>query len=803
MSRSVLVVDDNFENTYYLETLLAGAGFDVVTARHGAEALALARQAPPQLVISDLLMPVMDGYTLLRHWKADQRLKQSPFIVYTATYTDAEDERLAYDLGSDAFILKPAEPDEFLHKINEVLARTAGSHPAAPNVQTDDEDSVLRHYSETLIRKLEEKTLQLEETNRALAADNEERRRVENALRASEAEFRLLIESIPQIVWVADAGGAAMDFNQRWFDYTGYTREESLGDGWNLAFDPDDRARAMQRWQAATASGESYEVEHLLRRADGTYRWMLSRALPLLDDDGNIVKWLGTYTDIDALKEAEIRIGEQARLLDQAQDAIAVHDREHRILYWNQGAERLHGWTAAEAMGRKASELHCPDTAQLDSILAELERDREWSGELRLIDRNGADLIVEGRWTLFPDSDGGRGAVLVVNTDVTERRRIEAQVLRAQRLESIGTLAGGMAHDLNNLLAPIVVGIDLVRHDGDDAVTRETLDVMATSAHRATELVHQVLSFARGVAGEREQVRVATLLTEFVGIVASTFPADIVVERDVPDDLWDVIGDVTQLHQVLLNLCINARDSMSGGGTLQVRARNALLDEREAAARGATPGRYVVIAVEDDGTGIPAELVDRIFEPFLTTKPSGSGTGLGLSTVIGIVTGHGGVVTVDSEMGAGSLFEVHLPAVTASAEVERDAGDAHRSTPRPGKTVLVVDDEKTIRGLTKRALVKAGYRVMTAGDGLSALETYRTHRDEIGLVLTDLKMPRIDGSELCRALTGTDPELPIIMMSGVVGPAELGLPGVRQVLAKPFSTDQLLTVVSETLGHSS
>lgn len=803
----VLVVDDKSENRYYLEVLLSSAGFGVVTARHGAEALVLARRTQPDLVISDLLMPVMDGYTLLRNWKADARLKLVPFIVYTATYTDAEDERLAYDLGADAFILKPAEPDEFLDRVAEVLARTGDPHPAAADAQTDDYEQVLRNYSQTLIRKLEEKTLQLEEANRVLEADNDERRRVEIALRASEAEFRLLIESIPQIVWVTDAGGFLIDFNQRLLDYSGLTSDEGLVDGWKRFVHPDDLDRSARMWQVSIESGEPYESEYRMRRADGSYRWMLGRALPMRDSDGAIVKWIGTRTDIHELKEAEARITEQAHLLDQAQDAIAVLDRDRRIIYWNRGAQRLHGWTADEAIGRRADELHCPDSAQLDGILAELEHDHEWSGELTLVDRDGAELIVEGRWTVLSNGEGGggRGAVLAVNTDVTERKRIEAHLLRTQRLESIGTLAGGMAHDLNNLLAPIVVGVGLVRRDDDDAETRQILETIEASAQRATKLVDQVLSFARGTVGARERVSLDSVLEEFMLIAASTFPADIVVEHQLDDDLWDLMGDATQLHQVFLNLCINARDAMPTGGTLLVRAANVELGDDEAAERGVEPGRYVMVAVHDDGTGIPPELIDRIFEPFLTTKQTGSGTGLGLSTVIGIVTGHGGAVTVESELGSGSVFEVYLPAVAEPVGIERADDPPRRVAPgtRSGDTVLVVDDEVMILELTRRVLETAGYRVMTAGDGQAALATFEAHRNAIGLVLTDMMMPRMDGHELCRALLEVDPELPMVMMSGVVGPAELEMAGVRQVLSKPFSTDQLLAVVGETLVGSS
>ncbi len=419
----VLIVDDKDENLYYLEALLTGHGCIVEQARHGAAALVQARKSPPDLIVSDLLMPVMDGYTLLRHWKADTRLKQVPFIVYTATYTEAEDERLALSMGADAFILKPAEPDQFMARVREVQANILSDTPAVPKFQVGDEKVLLKVYSETLIRKLEEKTLQLEETNQILKRDIAERKKVEEALRSSEAEFRLLTETMPHIVWVARADGWHVHFNQKWMDYTGLTIEESLGHGWKAPFHPDDQPNAEKLWHQATESGQPYEIEYRLRRADGTYHWMLGRALPLRDAGGTIVKWFGTCTDIDELKQAQQQIGEQARLLDQTQDAILVGDLEHRVLYWNLGAERTYGWTAAEVAGRSAGELFSPDMDQVAVAMETLRIRGEWSGELRHVNKAGAGLIVEGRWTLLRDEGGAPKSVLAVNTDVTERKK--------------------------------------------------------------------------------------------------------------------------------------------------------------------------------------------------------------------------------------------------------------------------------------------------------------------------------------------------------------------------------------------
>lgn len=306
----ILIVDDKEESLYYLDALLTGHGFTVESARHGEAALAKAGHCAPDLIISDLLMPVMDGYKLLRRWKADAHLRAIPFIVYTATYTESDDERLALDLGADDFILKPAEPEELLARIAGIRA---GAAPRMPNPE-HDEKSVLSVYNEALIRKLEEKTLQVEEANRALRGDIAERKLVEAALRESERRFRVLTEAIPQIVWATRPDGWHIHFNQRWLEYTGLTLEQSLGHGWNPPFHPDDRDRAAKRWLQATESGDPYEIEYRLRRHDGVHRWMLGRALPLRNESGHITLWLGTCTDIDDLKRANEQIKRDAAL---------------------------------------------------------------------------------------------------------------------------------------------------------------------------------------------------------------------------------------------------------------------------------------------------------------------------------------------------------------------------------------------------------------------------------------------------------------------------------------------------------
>ncbi len=805
----VLIVDDKEENLYYLEALLRGHGLTVESARHGAEALVKARQHAPDVVISDLLMPVMDGYTLLRHWKADARLKRVPFIVYTATYTEAEDEQLALSLGADAFILKPAEPDDFMVRLREVQAAGSTSGPRAPKMPEGDERQLLKVYSETLIRKLEEKTLQLEETNRALEQDIAQRKAVELALRESEQRFRQLAENINEVFWLTDHTKTQMFYVSPAYERVWGRSCESLysaPQSWIETVHPEDRPK-VERAVAVDQVAGRYDLVYRIVRPDGSVRWVRDRAFPVTNDQGQVYRLVGTAEDITERREAEERIREQAALLDQTQDAILVCDLEHRILSWNKGAERIYGWTAAEAVGRLVRERMQRDLGQLVEAMKSLQATGEWSGELRHVTKQGAEVILEGRWTLLRDAQGQPKSMLAINTDVTERKQIEAQFLRAQRMESIGTLAGGIAHDLNNLLAPIMMAVDLLRFETLSPTAQDVINTIERSARRGTDLVKQVLSFARGVEGARVAVHLGHIVRELESIAINTFPKNIRVSTDVPRELWLIQGDPTQLNQVVLNLAVNARDAMPGGGTLRFALSNREIDDQFAAMnRGAPAGRYVVLEVADTGCGMKPEVIERIFEPFFTTKEVGRGTGLGLATVLGIVRSHGGFVNVESEPGRGSTFTVFLPAQSDGSPKEAVAL-ATRDLPRGrGETILLVDDEASILGISQQTLESFGYRVLTAEDGAQAMGLYALQRSTIALVLTDVMMPVMDGVVLINALRRIDPQVKVIAATGFdskVSASRVGTLGVGEVLSKPYSAETMLSAVRRVLDRPS
>jgi PAS domain S-box-containing protein len=496
------------------------------------------------------------------------------------------------------------------------------------------------------------------------------------------------------------------------------------------------------------------------------------------------------------------RILEQASLLDKAQDAILVRDLNHCITYWNKSAEALYGWSSDEVLGKQVTQVFYHETVAFDAAIKQLFEEGEWVGELDQYSKDGNPLTIECRWTLVNDSEGNPKSVLCINTDISEKKKLEQQFLRAQRMESIGTLAGGIAHDLNNVLAPIMMAIDLLKITVSDKPGQDILATISQSAQRGAEMVNQVLSFARGMEGRRMDVNAASLIRDIEKIARDTFPKNIQIVTQYDHDLWPVAGDPTQLHQVLLNLCVNARDAMPDGGRILVSADNLQLDESYAVMNlDAQPGPHLRIQVRDTGTGIPQAIIEQIFDPFFTTKELGKGTGLGLSTSLAIVKSHGGFFQVESERSQGSCFSVFLPALQSAHPIAAEA----RSDDLPrgnGQTVLVVDDEATIREITQQTLLAFGYHALLAADGAEAVTLYAQHRNSVSIVLTDMMMPVMDGPATIKVLKNMNPELKIIAASGISTSDAISKAttlGVRHFVAKPYTAESLLRVLKESL----
>ena len=535
---------------------------------------------------------------------------------------------------------------------------------------------------------------------------------------------------------------------------------------------------------------------------DGSDRTLYLRARIFADDQGTLKRIFGTMQDITESKRAEEQLLEQARLLELTQDAIMVRGLDDRVQFWNRGAEALYGVPRTEAVGKKDSELFETDAAARDAATTAVCRTGEWHGEIRQSRRSGEDLVVDARWTLVRDAEGTPRAILSVHTNITSRKKLEQQILHAQRMDAIGTLAAGVAHDLNNILAPIVMAAPLLRREQSAKEREPIVSMIESSAQRGADVVRQVVMFARGVEGKRIVLQPRHLLREVEKIARCTFPKSIFVHESTPRDLWTITGDATQLHQVLLNLCVNARDAMPNGGTLTLCAQNFDLDDSYVAmAPEGTPGPYVLLSITDTGVGIPPGVLERMFDPFFTTKQPGKGTGLGLSTALGIVKSHGGFIKVYTEFGCGTTFKVFLPATVSVGE---GATLSNQTAPSlgNGELILLVDDEVAIREVGQAILTKHGYQVVTAEDGSEALAIYVQRSKEIQAVVTDLSMPFVDGVALARALKKLNPAVQIIACSGnasVTRIGELMSLDVKACLTKPFTSESLLHKLHEML----
>jgi PAS domain S-box-containing protein len=643
----------------------------------------------------------------------------------------------------------------------------------------------------------------------ATLRDITERDQTRQTLEQLRRQNELLLNSAGEGICGLNREGKITFINPAAAKMLGYSVGEVVGCSWQEVV---CRTQAQQAppWPTASSLRATLDYGTVHRVADqqfwrknGTHFSAEYVCTPVRDKNvctGAVV----VFKDNTEHQQVAAQLREQAALIEDATDAICVINMDARIIYWNKSAASLYGWSAHEAIGRIAHDLLFKrETHRPDQAFRTLIDNREWKGELLQVTKAGREIVVQSRWTLMHDNQGTPKSILVINTDITEKKDLEAQFLRAQRLESIGRLAGGIAHDLNNVLSPILMIAPLLESKLADPEDRKMLEMAATSARRGADLVGQILSFSRGAEEKQSLVQIRTLINEQVKVARQTFPPSIDVRSKVAQDLRLVLGNATQLFQVVMNLCVNARDAMPNGGILSLEAENVLLDNEYVRLHPeAKTGPHVVLTISDTGTGIPPEILDKIFKSFFTTKKPGRGTGLGLSTVLTIVTNHHGHMRVKSEVGKGAKFDIYLPASEAGAAQGKNEHVAD-SPKGHGEWVLVVDDEETIREITTATLEHAGYCALTASDGTEAVARYARYKDRISIVIADMVMPFMDGGAMIQALKRMNPAVKILAMSGRIEDKALDhLIEKKEIvfLSKPFSSEKLLTSVHQILA---
>ncbi|MBV9489941.1 MAG: response regulator [Verrucomicrobia bacterium] len=785
---NILIVDDAPANLRLLRAMIQSEGVTVFEAHDGMQALAVLEREPVDAIISDVLMPRMDGYRLCREVRRHPRLAKLPFIFCAGTYPSADAEKLALALGADRFLRKPIHRNALLATLKEIT--TKGRRPAFPNARLPAERGLLQEYDLRLVQRLEQEHDLLSESQRSLVA---------------------LVNSIDATIWMADAKPFRPTFislqAERMFGYPVKALNEP--DSWVRIVHPGDRERVRAGRAGCARDLIGHELEYRVVAAGGRLV-RVRESISALQDANPPGRLCGIVIDVtarnqaeEALRESEVR---HRVLVDGLPDGILVSS-DDRVVFANQAALKLFGaHRPEELLGRPVLDLMPPE---------ERERARQTA---RRVMGGGTDVCFEERRIVRLDGNAaevestgipfvyqGKPATELILRDNVERKRLEERLRQSQKLEAIGQLAGGVAHDFNNLLTVIQLHAASLLSGGDLAEkAADSVQQITIAAQHAAGLTRQLLTFSRKQVVEMVDLDLNELVANLIRMLQRILGEDVQLKVSFsPVHLW-IHADAGMMEQVLMNLAVNARDAMPRGGELTIQTEAVHLGEAAAqASPEARPGHFACLRVSDAGEGIAPEYLPRIFEPFFSTKETGKGTGLGLATVYGIVKQHQGWITVESQPGQGATFSTFLPRKTAPAPTLETPCPHRRPPPRGTETILLVEDEAPVRRVVQNILGQLGYRVFTAESGVAALRVWREHRDHIELLLTDLVMPDgLMGRELAEKLWAEAPHLPVIFTSGYspeLGGQDRGLGGGVPYLQKPYAPEELANLVRQTL----
>ena len=824
----ILIVDDIEQNLYMLQILLEGHGYEVVSATNGAEALEEARRDPPDMIVTDILMPVMDGFTLCRKWKMDERLKEIPLVFYTATYTDPKDEDLALSLGAERFIVKPVEPDAFIGMLHTVIEEHREGRLIASCEPVEEEEVYFREYNEALIRKLEKKMLDIEK-------EITKRKRAEEALRQSEKRLEKINECL--LSFGTDSNENINRLIALCGELLGatcalYNRLDggmlcSWGQ-WNTPIDynPVDKPDGHICYDVIESAGDQVLVftnlleTHYARTDPNVIPFKLQtyigRAVKLrginvgslcavyqnnidpTDEDKRIIEIIASAIGVeeerkrsnDALKESEEKY---RTVLEANPDPVVVYDIEGKVIYFNPAFTRVFGWTLEERLGKKM-DVFMPEEAWRETkmMIEKVLAGERFSGiETRRYNKKGEIIPVSISGAIYRDRDGHPLGSVINLRDISEQKKLESQLLQAQKMESLGTLAGGIAHDFNNLLMGIQGRTSMVLMDTYSSHPHsEHLKGIEDYVKSAANLTKQLLGFARGGKYEVKPTDLNELIKRKNQMFGRT-KKEIKIREKFEKNLWTVDVDQGQIEQVLLNIYVNAWHAMPGGGDLYIQTENTTIDESYSKPYQVEPGKYVKISVTDTGVGMDEVTRQRIFDPFFTTKEMGGGTGLGLSSAYGIIKNHGGFINVYSEKGQGATFNIYL--LVSGKEVIKEK-KPYEEILRGTESVLLVDDEDIIIDVGQGIMEKLGYKVLIAKSGKEAIETYKKNQKNIDMVILDMIMPELDGGDTYDRLKEINPNIKALLSSGysINGQAaEILERGCDGFIQKPFNIEKL------------
>ncbi|MCB2180675.1 MAG: response regulator [Desulfobulbaceae bacterium] len=794
----ILIVDDNADDLTLLKHIVERNGHQPIMARNGQQGLEMAAAHKPDLIISDALMPVMDGFQFLKKIKGHETLRSIPFIFYSATYKADQDVRLADSLGASGYIFKPEEPKEFWKKVERTLQITRHEQPDTQTVTTDDEKDYLEKYSEIVAMKLEEKVAELEETLRlreeAEQKVKEQHQLLQRSLDALTHPFYLINVNDYTIALANTAAGFNKDQREATCYQLTHNRSEPCTGKEHPC--PIDEIKRTKR---------AVVFEHVHLDKDGKKRYLDIHGYPVFGAKGEIKQVIEYCLDVTERKKAEEERHKLTTVIEQAADSIVITDKSGTIQYVNPCFEKVTGYSKEEAIGKNPRFLQSGshDTNFYRQMWNTLTSGKVWRGNLINRKKDGTLFEEEASITPVLNKAGAIIHYVALKRDVTEQKKLEEQLNQAQKMEAIGTLAGGIAHDFNNILTAILGYSELILEElPEESMHRVYQEQIFKSSIRAKDLVQQILTFSRQTKQKRTPIFFHLIIKEALKLLRSSIPSTIEIREDINTKAGMVLADPTQLHQIVMNLVTNAYYSMrESGGVLAIGLNACQIEQNDhlLMALDLPAGIYVRLEVSDTGCGMDKQTQDKIFEPYYTTRATGEGTGLGLAIVHGIVKNYGGHISVYSEPGKGATFRVYLPQINAKHDTKPTA---NKECPHGTERILLVDDEAPIANMQQNVLKSLGYQIRSFTHSEELLRTFQDAPDDYDLIITDMTMPDLTGPELSQKLLAIRSDIPIILCTGfseLIDKEKAAALGTKGYLLKPFSKIELAEAVRKVL----